>query len=135
VVARQLYRPEQYQRLDYEHIPTAVFCLPNIATVGLSEQEAKARGHRLHLYEARLRPMKMTLAGRDERMLFKLVVDADSDRVLGCHLVGPDAGEIIQGMAIALRMGATKAQFDRTIGIHPTAAEEFVTLRTVSREA
>lgn len=134
-VARQLYRPEQYQRLDYEHIPTAVFSLPNIATVGLSEQEAKARGHRLRLFEARLRPMKMTLAGRDERMLFKLVVDADSDRVLGCHLVGPDAGEIIQGMAIALRMGATKAQFDRTVGIHPTAAEEFVTLRTVSREA
>ncbi|GAB3258476.1 glutathione-disulfide reductase [Chitinimonas naiadis] len=133
-VARQLYKPEQYHTLDYTLIPTAVFSLPNISTVGLSEDDARARGHRVHIYEARLRSMKMTLAGADDRMLLKLVVDADSDKVLGCHMVGPDAGEIIQGMAIAVRMGATKAQFDSTIGIHPTAAEEFVTLRTLSRE-
>ena len=83
----------------------------------------------LRIFQSDFRPMKHTLSGRDERSLMKLIVEAASDRVVGLHMVGPDAGEIVQGMAIAIQMGATKADFDRTIGIHPTAAEEFVTLR------
>lgn len=129
-VARRLFRPEEYRPVDYTLIPTAVFSLPNIATVGLTEQQALEQGHRLKVFESRFRPMKLTLGGGEERTLMKLVVDADSDRVLGCHMVGPDAGEIVQGLAVALKAGATKAVFDETIGIHPTAAEEFVTLRT-----
>lgn len=129
-VARRLFRPEEYRPVDYTLIPTAVFSLPNIATVGLTEQQALEQGHRLKVFESRFRPMKLTLGGGEERTLMKLVVDADSDRVLGCHMVGPEAGEIVQGLAVAMKAGATKAVFDDTIGIHPTAAEEFVTLRT-----
>lgn len=129
-VARQLFKPEEYRAVDYQTIPTAVFSLPNIGTVGLSEEQAKAAGHSVEVYESRFRPMKLTLTECQERTLMKLVVDADSDRVLGCHLVGPDAGEIIQGLAVALKAGATKQIFDDTIGVHPTAAEEFVTMRT-----
>ena len=129
-VARRLFRPEEYRPVDYKLIPTAVFSLPNIATVGLTEQEARTAGHKIKLFEARFRPMKLSLGDYHEKTLMKLVVDADSDKVLGCHMVGPDAGEIIQGIAIALRAGATKRVFDDTIGIHPTSAEEFVTLRT-----
>jgi glutathione reductase (NADPH) len=129
-VARQLFKPEEYRAVDYQTIPTAVFSLPNIGTVGLSEEQAKAAGHSVEVYESRFRPMKLTLTECQERTLMKLVVDADSDRVLGCHLVGPDAGEIIQGLAVALKAGATKQTFDDTIGVHPTAAEEFVTMRT-----
>ncbi len=129
-VARRLFRPQEYRPVDYALIPTAVFSLPNIATVGLTEQQALEQGYRLRVFESRFRPMKLTLGGGEERTLMKLVVDADSDRVLGCHMVGPDAGEIVQGLAVALKAGATKAVFDETIGIHPTAAEEFVTLRT-----
>ena len=129
-VARRLFRPEDYQVPDYELIPTAVFSLPNIATVGLSEEQARERGHQLKIFESRFRPMKLTLTECQERTLMKLVVDADSDRVLGCHMVGPEAGEIIQGLAVALKAGATKRIFDETLGIHPTAAEEFVTMRT-----
>jgi glutathione reductase (NADPH) len=129
-VARQLFKPEEYRGVDYQTIPTAVFSLPNIGTVGLSEEQAKAAGHSVEVYESRFRPMKLTLTECQERTLMKLVVDADSDRVLGCHLVGPDAGEIIQGLAVALKAGATKQTFDDTIGVHPTAAEEFVTMRT-----
>ena len=115
-------------------IPTAVFSLPNIGTVGLSEEQAIEDGHKVKVFESRFRPMKLTLTENPERTLMKLVVDADSDRVLGCHMVGPDAGEIVQGLAIALKAGATKQIFDETIGVHPSAAEEFVTLRTpVSR--
>ncbi|SDS18336.1 glutathione-disulfide reductase [Pseudomonas oryzae] len=128
-VARRLFRPEQYRPVDYALIPTAVFSLPNIATVGLTEQQAVEQGHRIKVFESRFRPMKLTLTDCQERTLMKLVVDADSDRVLGCHMVGPEAGEIIQGLAVALKAGATKAVFDETIGIHPTAAEEFVTMR------
>ncbi|PFH12229.1 glutathione reductase (NADPH) [Collimonas sp. PA-H2] len=129
-VARRLFRPEEYRPVDYKLIPTAVFSLPNIATVGLTEQEARSAGHKIKLFEARFRPMKLSLGDYHEKTMMKLVVDADSDKVLGCHMVGPDAGEIIQGIAVALRAGATKRVFDDTIGIHPTSAEEFVTLRT-----
>ena len=133
-VARRLFKPEEYRPLDYSMIPTAVFSLPNIGTVGLSEEQAIAAGHKVKIFESRFRPMKLTLTENPERTLMKLVVDADSDRVLGCHMVGPEAGEIVQGLAVALKAGATKQIFDETIGVHPSAAEEFVTLRTpVSR--
>jgi glutathione reductase (NADPH) len=117
------------QRVDYDFIPTAVFCQPNVGSVGLTEEEARARFGAIRLYRSDFKPMKHTLSGRDERTLMKLIVDDASDRVVGLHMVGPDAGEIVQGMAIAMRVGATKADFDSTIGIHPTAAEEFVTMR------
>ncbi|CDM40635.1 glutathione-disulfide reductase [Ectopseudomonas oleovorans] len=133
-VARRLFKPEEYRPLDYSMIPTAVFSLPNIGTVGLSEEQAIEAGHKVKIFESRFRPMKLTLTENPERTLMKLVVDADSDRVLGCHMVGPEAGEIVQGLAVALKAGATKQIFDETIGVHPSAAEEFVTLRTpVSR--
>lgn len=128
-VARRLFKPEEYRKVDYQTIPTAVFSLPNIGTVGLSEEQARAQGYRVDVYESRFRPMKLTLTECQERTLMKLVVDADSDRVLGCHMVGPEAGEIVQGLAVALKAGATKQIFDETIGVHPTAAEEFVTMR------
>lgn len=129
-VARRLFKPEEYRPLDYRMIPTAVFSLPNIGTVGLSEEQAVEAGHRVQVFESRFRPMKLTLTECQERTLMKLVVDAETDRVLGCHMVGPEAGEIVQGLAIALKAGATKQVFDETIGVHPSAAEEFVTLRT-----
>ncbi|TDU25707.1 NADPH-glutathione reductase [Panacagrimonas perspica] len=132
-VARRLFRPAEYRPLDYTMIPTAVFSLPNIGTVGLSEDAAKKAGHKVKIFESRFRPMKLTLTDVQERTLMKLVVDADSDRVLGVHMVGPEAGEIVQGLAVALKAGATKRVFDETIGVHPTAAEEFVTLRTATR--
>lgn len=115
---------------DYTNVPTAVFSLPNIGTVGLTEREARQRYGRIDVYQSRFRPLKHTLSGRDEMTMMKLIVEQATDRVIGCHMVGPDAGEIIQGLAVALTCGATKAQFDATIGIHPTAAEEFVTMRT-----
>ncbi|MFO1129350.1 MAG: glutathione-disulfide reductase [Rhodospirillales bacterium] len=114
--------------VDYDNIPSAVFSQPPVGTVGLSEADAAARGP-IDVYVSRFRPMKHTLSSRHEETLIKLVVDAESDRVLGCHMVGLDAPEIVQGLAVALKCRATKAQFDATIGIHPTAAEEFVTLR------
>ena len=129
-VARRLFKPEQYRAVDYSMIPTAVFSLPNIGTVGLSEEQAIENGHKVQVFESSFRPMKLTLTQCQERTLMKLVVDADTDKVLGCHMVGPEAGEIVQGLAIALKAGATKQHFDETIGVHPTAAEEFVTMRT-----
>ncbi|SHG05315.1 NADPH-glutathione reductase [Microbulbifer donghaiensis] len=120
----------QLTEIDYNNIPTAVFCQPNIGTVGLSEEEARDSGIPVEIYKSEFRPMRHTVSGRDERTLMKLVVDASSDKVIGVHMVGADAGEIIQGMAVALKAGATKKVFDQTIGIHPTAAEEFVTMRT-----
>ncbi|AAY38013.1 MULTISPECIES: glutathione-disulfide reductase [Pseudomonas syringae group] len=129
-VARRLFKPEQYRPVDYNHIPTAVFSLPNIGTVGLTEEDAIKAGHDVQIFESRFRPMKLTLTDDQERTLMKLVVDAKTDRVLGCHMVGPDAGEIVQSLAIAIKAGATKQVFDDTIGVHPTAAEEFVTMRT-----
>ena len=115
---------------NYINVATAVFSSPNCATVGLTEQQARQRQLIVDIYRSTFRPLRHTLSGRDERTLMKLVVDRDSDKVLGCHMVGPDAGEIIQGLAVALNCGATKAQFDATVGIHPTVAEEFVTMRT-----
>ncbi len=119
--------------LNYTNIPTAVFCQPNIGAVGLTESQAKQRYPTVRIYESTFKPMKHTMTGRNERTLMKLIVDDDSDRVVGAHMVGPDAGEIIQGISVALTAGATKAQFDATIGIHPTAAEEFVTMREAVR--
>jgi glutathione reductase (NADPH) len=114
---------------DYEMIPTAVFATPEIGTVGLTEAEAREAHGAIDIYKARFRPMKGTLSGREERMLMKLVVEASGGRVLGCHIVGPDAAEMVQMAAIAMRMGATKADFDRTMALHPSAAEELVTMR------
>ncbi len=114
---------------DHTGVPTAVFSQPPAATVGLTEAEARAGHARVDVYRTAFRPMKHTLTGRDEKTMIKLVVDAETDRVLGAHMVGADAPEIIQGIAIALKCGARKADFDATVGIHPTAAEEFVTLR------
>lgn len=126
--------PGQARRtMDYEHIPTAVFTHPPIGTVGLTEAQARARVGTIRVYRSDFRPLKHTLSGRAERCLVKLIVDDASDRVLGLHMVGADAGEIVQGFAVALKCGATKAQFDATLGIHPTSAEEFVTLRDVTR--
>lgn len=119
--------------LDYQNIATAVFCHPNIGTVGLSEEEARERFGAVRIYSADFRPMKHTLSGSDERCLMKLVVDDASDRVVGAHMVGDEAGETIQGIAIAVRARLSKADFDATVGIHPTAAEEFVTMRSVTR--
>lgn len=119
--------------LDYQNIATAVFCHPNIGTVGLSEEEARADFGEVRIYTADFRPMKHTLSGSDERCLMKLVVDDTSDRVVGAHMVGEEAGEVIQAIAIAVRAGLRKTDFDATIGIHPTSAEEFVTMRTPSR--
>ncbi|MGM0570052.1 glutathione-disulfide reductase [Marinobacter sp.] len=129
VLSRRLFGDGEGE-MDYRNIPTAVFCQPNIGTVGLTEAEAREAGHRVVIYRSEFRPMKHTLSGRDERSLMKLVVDGDDDRVLGAHMVGPDAGEIVQGIGVALKCGATKADFDSTLGIHPTSAEEFVTMRT-----
>lgn len=114
---------------DHQMIPTAVFSEPEIGTVGLSEAEARTRLGPVDIYKTRFRPMKYTLSGRDERMLMKLVVQQSTQKVVGCHILGPDAAEMVQAVAIAMRMGATKADFDRTMALHPSAAEELVTLR------
>jgi glutathione reductase (NADPH) len=114
---------------DHENVPTAVFANPNLATVGLPEDKARERYGEVEVYKTAFRALKHTLGASDEQIFMKLVVDARSQRVLGAHMIGPEAGEIIQGVAIAVKLGATKAQFDATIGVHPTAAEEFVTLR------
>jgi glutathione reductase (NADPH) len=110
-------------------VPTAVFSTPEIGTVGLPEHLAAERCGRLDVYKASFRPLKATLSGRDEKMLMKILVDGESDRVVGCHVLGEDAAEIVQMAAVAMRLGATKADFDRTIGLHPTSAEELVTMR------
>ena len=115
---------------NYANIPTAVFTTPEIGTVGLPEETARASGSNVDIYETRFRPMRNILAGRDERTLMKLVVDGETGRVLGVHVLGPDAAEMVQMAAIALNLGALKADFDRTMALHPSAAEELVTLRT-----
>jgi glutathione reductase (NADPH) len=112
----------------YATIPTAVFALPQAATVGLSEAKARAAGHEVQVFRTSFRPMFHTLTGLTPRTMMKLVVDKASDRVLGCHMVGEDAAEMIQGFAVALTAGATKRVFDATVALHPTAAEEFVTM-------
>ncbi len=118
--------------MDHDNVPTAVFSNPNVATVGLSEERARAKHGRVDIYKTAFRALKLTLGAHEERTFMKIVVDAASQRVLGAHMIGPEAGEIIQGIGIAVKLGATKAQFDATIGIHPTAAEEFVTMREKS---
>lgn len=119
---------------DYRHVASAVFCQPPLATVGYTEDQAvKEFSGNIDVYVSRFRPMKYTISGREEKTLMKLIVHAETDLVLGCHMVGPDSPEIMQGLAVALKCGATKAQFDATVGIHPTAAEEFVTMRSVTR--
>jgi glutathione reductase (NADPH) len=132
VVAERLFNSGD-RTLDYENIPTAIFSHPNVGTVGLSEAEARRRGVNIAIYRSTFTPLKHTLTGGAEKVLMKLVVDEASERVLGVHMVGPEAGEIIQGFAVALQCGATKRQFDATIGIHPTTAEEFVTMRDAVR--
>ena len=120
-------RPVQ---VDHATIPTAVFSQPEVGTVGLTEAEARAEFSHVDIYKADFRPIKATMSGRDTRVLMKLVVDGTTDRVLGCHIVGDAAAEIVQAVAIAVKMKATKADFDATIALHPTAAEELVTMRT-----
>ena len=110
-------------------MPTAVFATPEIGTVGLPEHEARARYPKLDVYKARFRPLKHTLSGRDEFMIMKLLVDGETDKVVGCHILGADAAEIVQMAAIAMKLGATKADFDATIALHPTVSEELVTMR------
>ena len=132
LVARRLFG-DGGPAVSYENIPTAVFTIPPLATVGLTEAEAVQRGFPLDVYTSTFRPLKHTLSGRQEKTFMKLLVDRKSDRVLGAHMFGDDAPEIIQAVAVALNVGATKAQFDATIGLHPSAAEEFVTMREKRR--
>jgi glutathione reductase (NADPH) len=115
--------------MSYDFIPTAVFTHPNIGTVGFSEADARAQFGQISVYKSEFKALKHTLSGSTERTFMKLLVDDASDRVVGLHMVGAEAGEIVQGFAVAMKAGATKAVFDSTIGIHPTAAEEFVTMR------
>jgi glutathione reductase (NADPH) len=116
--------------VDHTTVPTAVFSTPEVGTVGLPEDVARKQYQQLDVYKARFRPLKNTLSGRDERTMMKLLVDVASDRVVGCHVLGPDAAEIVQMAAISMRMGATKADFDATMALHPSAAEELVTMHT-----
>jgi glutathione reductase (NADPH) len=119
--------------MDYDLIPTAVFTHPAIGTVGLTEEQARERYGQVRVFRGDFKALRHTMTDSKERCLVKLVVDAATDRVVGLHMVGPDAGEVVQGFAVAMRAGATKAVFDSTIGIHPTIAEEFVTLREAAR--
>ena len=118
--------------VDHSNVPTAVFSDPEVGAIGLTEAMARARLARVDIYRTTFRPMRATLSGRDTRVLMKLVVDGATDTVVGCHIVGPDASELIQAIAIAMKMGARKADFDAAIAVHPTAAEELVTMRTPS---
>src|SRR5499427_8727220 len=127
-IAETLYNNNPI-KMDHADVPSAVFSNPPVGVVGLSEDAARRRYGEIDIYQTRFRPMKNTLSGRAERTFMKLVIDAATDRVVGCHMLGPDAPEIIQGLAVAVKCGATKKQFDQTVGIHPSAAEEFVTMR------
>lgn len=131
-LARRLYN-DQAETLDYSFIPTAIFSQPNLATVGYSEDEALARFDAIAVYTSKFTHLKHTLSGNATKTLLKLIVDKTTDKVVGAHMLGDEAGEIIQGLAVAIKAGATKADFDHTIGIHPTAAEEFVTMREPTR--
>jgi glutathione reductase (NADPH) len=136
VVVDQLFDPppgKAPRRMDYDLIPTAVFTHPSVGTVGLTEAQAHEKYGAITVYRSEFRALKHTLSGSSERTLMKLIVDKASDRVVGLHMVGAEAGEIVQGFAVAMRAGATKADFDNTLGIHPTAAEEFVTMREPAR--
>lgn len=117
------------RHVNYENLPSVVFSRPPIGTIGLSEEEAREKGYGVEIFKTTFRPMKFALPDRDEKTLMKLVVDKKTDKVLGCHMIGLDAPEIMQGFAVAMNAGATKADFDRTVAIHPVSAEEFVTMR------
>jgi glutathione reductase (NADPH) len=119
-------------KVDHTSVPTAVFCEPEVGVIGLTETQARERYHHVDIYKTTFRPMKTVFVGSEARTLMKIIVDGATDRVLGCHIVGPDAGEMIQVLGIAIRMGATKADFDATMAVHPTAAEELVTLSSVT---
>jgi glutathione reductase (NADPH) len=129
LVADRLFN-NRAEHMDYDGIPTAIFSHPNVATVGLSEEQAVQGGYTIDVYRSSFTPLKHTVSSSGEKVLLKLIVDRESDRVLGVHMVGDDAGEILQGFAVAIRCKATKAQLDATVGIHPTIAEEFVTMRS-----
>ena len=129
IVARALFS-NSFDVMSYQNIPTAVFCHPNLATCGLTEEEALNQGIAVDIYSGTVRPLKNTLSGSEEMAMIKLVIDQSSDRVIGIHMIGPDAGELVQGFAVAMNAGATKQHFDSTVGIHPTFAEEFVTMRS-----
>ncbi|WP_373091184.1 glutathione-disulfide reductase [Zhongshania sp.] len=131
-LAKRLYKGEA-KLVDYNFIPTAIFSQPNLATVGYSEEEARDKFTDIAVFTSRFTHLKHTLSGNKTKTLLKLIVDKTSDKVVGAHMLGADAGEIIQGLAVAIKAGATKADFDSTIGIHPTVAEEFVTMREASR--
>ncbi len=133
-LAKALYNGET-ARVDYTNIPTCVFSQPNLGTVGLSEEQSREKYQHVDIYKSTFTPMKLTLTNHDEKTFMKLIVDKSTDKVIGVHMLGPDAGEIIQGIGIAIKAGATKTQFDTTIGIHPTTAEEFVTMRTAETQA
>ena len=120
--------------VDYANVPSAVFSHPPIGAVGMTEAEARNKLGSIRVYTSDFRAMKNVLAGRNERALYKMVVNEATDQVVGLHMIGPDAPEIIQALGIAVKMGATKQQFDATMAVHPTAAEEFVTMREVWRE-
>lgn len=130
-LARRLFG-SAHGEMTYDNIPTAVFCHPEIASVGMSEETAREQGIVIKVFRSRFTPLRHTLSGRVEKAFLKLVVDSATDKVLGAHMLGDSAAEIMQGLAIAINMGASKADFDRTLGIHPSAAEEFVTMRTPS---
>ncbi|MGB8106644.1 MAG: glutathione-disulfide reductase, partial [Pseudolabrys sp.] len=115
--------------VDHSNVPTAVFSEPEVGVIGLTEAQAREQFRKVDVYKTTFRPMKATLSGRNTRSFMKLLVDGVTDRVVGCHIVGPDAGELIQVVGIAVKMGATKADFDATMAVHPTAAEELVTMR------
>lgn len=135
ILAQRLFGKDdggKRRAMRYENIPTAVFSNPNIATVGLDEVSARQQYPNLAVYRSRFTALRHTLSGRQEKTFLKLLVDTDTDRVMGVHMLGADAGEIVQGLAVAINAGATKADFDATLGIHPTVAEEFVTMRTPS---
>ncbi|MEX2469822.1 MAG: glutathione-disulfide reductase, partial [Pseudohongiellaceae bacterium] len=129
IVARALFGNENTQ-LDYQYVASAVFCQPNVGSVGLTEEQAREKELDFDVYISTVKPLKQSLSPRDERALLKMLVDRDSDRVIGLHIAAPDAGELIQGFSVAINAGATKADFDRTLGIHPTLAEELVTMRS-----
>ncbi len=133
VLVHNLYSGKELRKMDYKNIPTAVFCHPNIGTVGLGEEEARKVYPAIRVYSTSFKPMRNSLSGNTGRTLMKLIVEDATDKVVGCHVVGNDAGELVQGIGIAVKAGLTKADFDATIGIHPTSAEELVTMRTLTR--
>ena len=132
VLARRLFGQRE-TTVDYDFVPTAVFSQPPIGTVGFTEDEARLKFRDIRVYTSSFTPLKYTMSAEKEQAFMKLIVDTDTQRVIGMHMCGEDAGEIIQGFAVAMRAGATKEIFDSTIGIHPTAAEEFVTMREPAR--